>query len=241
MTNRAILKLDFLINRRSIQKIWLLQLISLLTAAIIRGMGLTQVSDMFWDTIPVVILPTVLMFWLAYTVVKRSEDDKTMAFLMATQNSPGMIIGTKAMFLLINSFFLMAASMGFGLVTRVYDLMGTWTQDTYVLLNLGSFCLQVFVGGFCFFVSCASIYRKKFFYFKVAGLFLGVEYLIYLVWFLNPELAVFEYLSVFSLFQQQMYCSGSMVNLLTSLILVVAGTGLYLGGRHSFCNRSLRS
>lgn len=241
MNNWAVLKQDYLINRRTIGMIWLLQFISLLLAVIIRNMRLVQISDIFWDTIPVVIIPALLMIALAYTIVKRNWDDKTMDFLLASQHSPSEIIGAKIVFLLMNSFFLMAVSMGFGAVTKVYDLMGTWTQDTYILLNLGGFCLQVFVGGFCFFIACVGLGRKKAFYFKTAGIFLGLEYVIYLVSTLYPQLSLLGYASLFSLFRQQKYCEGSMICLLTSLILVVAGTAFFVGGRHVFCSRSLRS
>lgn len=241
MSNWAVLKQDYLINRRKIGMIWLLQFGSLLLAAVVRNMRLVQISDIFWDTIPVVIIPALLMITLAYATVKRNWDDKTMDFLLASQHSPSGIIGAKIVFLLMNSFFLMAASMGFGTVTKVYDLMGTWTQDTYILLNLGGFCLQVFVGGFCFLIACAGLHRKESFYFKVTGIFLGLEYLIYLVSTLYSWLSPLGYASVFSLFRQQKYCDGSMICLLTSLILLVAGTAFFVGGRHIFCSRSLRS
>ncbi|MDO5539712.1 MAG: hypothetical protein Q4F83_06520 [Eubacteriales bacterium] len=241
MVNGAILKQDFFINRRTLVMIYVLQFVSLLLAAGIRNMRLIEISDIFWDTIPVVIIPMILMIILAYTTVKRRADDKTMDFLLATSVSPSRIIGTKAVFLLMNSFFLMAISMVFGIMAKVYDVTGTWTQDTYILLNLGGFCLQVFAGGYCFFISCVSIYRKETFYWKAAGSVLVLEYLIYLASVLYPKLRILQYVSIFSLFQQEKYCAGSMINLLTSLLLVLAGTALYAGGGHSFCTRSLRT
>lgn len=241
MVNGAILKQDFFINRRTLLIIYVVQFLSLLAAAVIRSMHMIEISDIFWDTIPVVIVPVILMIILAYTAVKCRADDKTVDFLLSTSVSPSGIIGTKAVFLLMNSFFLMAVSMVFGILTKVYDVTGMWTQDTYILLNLGGFCLQVFTGGYCFFISCVSIYRKKAFYWTAAGGVLVLEYLIYLACVVYPKLKILQYISVFTLFQQEKYCAGSMINLLTSLLLVLAGTALYAVGAHSFSTRGLHT
>lgn len=241
MVNGAILKQDFIINRKTLLTFYTLQFASLLAAAGIRSMRLIEISDIFWDTIPVVILPMLLTILLAYSAVKKRVDDRTMDFVLSAQVSPSAVISTKAVFLLINSFLLMAMSMVIGMLARVYDLTGIWTQDTYVLLNLGGFCLQVFIGGYCFFISCAGAYRKAVYYWSAAMGVLMVEYLVYLVWFFWPKLWVLEYASVFSLFQQSKYSGGSMMNLLASLLLAVAGTALYAAGAHIFCSRSLNA
>ena len=112
---------------------------------------------MFWDTLPVVVIPMLMSMVLAMETVRRRDADKSMTFLLATGISPSQIIMTKAVFVGLSAFVLLAFSMLLGSVLHVYDLTGMWNQNTYIVLNLGAMCLQLFIAGWCFFLfPCAG-------------------------------------------------------------------------------------
>ena len=235
MVNLAVLKQDFLINRKGIALAYVLQTISLALAAGIRYMRLIAISDVFWDTIPVILIPMLVCIGLTYSLVKKRVDDKTMDFLLATDLSPKELIRTKAMFLLFHLFLLMVFSMALGLVAKVYDLTGVWTRDTFIVLYIGGFCLQIFMAGYCFLISCAGLKKRESFYFGAAAAVLVLEYLLYLVYYLHPDLSALQYVTVFSLFRQSRFATGEMLCLATSLLLTAVGIALFvLAGRLFF-------
>lgn len=237
MLNIPILKQDFMINRKTLVVFYCLQAASLLIAAVIRNMRLIQISDMFWDTLPVVVIPMLMSMVLAMETVRRRDADKSMTFLLATGISPSQIIMTKAVFVGLSAFVLLAFSMLLGSVLHVYDLTGMWNQNTYIVLNLGAMCLQLFIAGWCFFISCAGSRPSMPFYY---GLGIGLPLLFYAVYLLQdfvPELSVLQYITVFSLFRQEMFVSPGVSAFLASLTLAVAGLVFFGLGRYVFCGR----
>lgn len=240
MLSIPILKQDFLINRKPILICYFFQFFSLLLATLIRGMHLIEISDIFWDTIPVVIVPMAMQIILAHEVICRCEADKTMDFLLSTSVSPSQVLTTKAVFMVLNMFFLFALSMLYGCAVHVYDLTGVWNGNTYIILNLGGMCLQLFVGGWCFLISCVSNSKKPFFYWLAGAGVMILLYGIYLLYYLVPPLFFLQYVTIFSLFRQSLFAGASLAALPASVILAVLGIACYGGGRHLFCGRSLR-
>lgn len=240
MLNIPILKQDFMISRKTLLVFYCLQTASILIAAVIRNMRLIQISDMFWDTLPVVIFPMLMSMVLAMEAVQKRDADKTMTFILSTGISPGQIIMTKAVFVGLCVFVLMAFSMLLGSVLCVYDLTGVWNRSTYIVLNLGAMCLQLCVAGWCFFISCAG---RKPSLLRYYGLGIGLPLLLYVMYLLQdfvPQLSVLQYVTVFSLFQQEMFASPGIFAFLASLVLAVAGLVFFGLGRYVFCTRSER-
>ena len=71
MFNFAVLKQDFLISRKTLAVSGIAQLFSLFLATLIRNMRLIDISDIFWDTLPVVIIPMAMQIALAYELVNK--------------------------------------------------------------------------------------------------------------------------------------------------------------------------
>lgn len=241
MLSIPILKQDFLINKKAILVCYACQFFSLLLATVIRAMRLMQISDIFWDTIPVVIVPMAMQIVLAHEVVRKCEADKTMDFLLSASVSPAQVITTKAGFLVINMFFLLALSLLYGCVTHVYDLTGVWNGNTYIVLNLGGMCLHLFTGGWCFLVSCMGKTEKPLFYWMAGAGPLVLFYIVYLTYYLGPpQLFFLQYITVFSLFRQAMFANASLAVLPFCVLLAALGVACFWGGRRLFCGRSLR-
>lgn len=241
MLNIAILKQDFLINKKTIMGCALAQFISLFLAVMIRNMRLIDISDIFWDTLPTVIIPMIMQMILAYEVVKKREADKTMAFILSTRIRPSEVIVTKAIFMIVSTFLLLVCSMAFGCLTHVYDLTGVWDGNRYIVLNLGAMCLQLFVGGWCFLVSCVERETKPLFYWKAGVGVVTLFYAVYLLYYTYPQRLFFlQYLTFFSLFRQELFAAGSLLTLPASVFLALLGLAFFVGGRILFCGRSMR-
>lgn len=241
MLNIPILKQDFLINRKTLLFFYCLQTASLLIAAVIRNMRLIQISDMFWDTLPVVVIPMLMSMVLSMEMVVKRDADGTMTFLLSTGISPAQIIMTKAVFVGLSVFVLLVFSTFLGSLLHVYNLTGEWNRNTYIVLNLGALCLQLCLAGWCFFISCAGRRPSLPFYY---GLGAGLPLFFYAVYLLQdflPQLSALRYITVFSLFQQSMYKAPGISAFLASLVLAAAGLVFFGLGRYLFCSRSARN
>ena len=235
MPSIPILKQDFKINGKYLLIVFSGQLFSLLLAVGICEMKLIQISDIFWDTIPVVLFPLVLQMILAWSLIVRSRQEGTMDFVLATQISPEKIMASKILFLTGTSAVLMGSSVLLGCVGNVYSLTGVWSRETYLLLNLGGFCLQIFWGGFCFLV--AVLAKKTSFYLKLAVGIPVLQYLLYLGYFLVPELFFLKYVTVFTLFDHTLFSGKSLFLWLVSVLYLVFGIVFFCVGRHRFLKR----
>lgn len=236
MFNIPLLKQDFKINRGRILAVYAAQLASLLLAAGICEMKLIEISDIFWDTLPVIILPLGMQMMLAYEAIQKRVDDGTMDFVLAAQISPQKMLGTKIMFMVINTILLLGLSTGFGCIFKVYSLTGVWAQETYLLLNMGGFCLQIFWGGFCFMISCSVQARSS--YLKLAIGIPVLQYFLYLGYYLIPDLFFLKYLTIFTLFQHDMFSGKSMLVWFSCGLYLILGILFFMAGRHLFIRRN---
>lgn len=240
MFNLAILKQDFRINRKTLAVCCCVQFFSLFLGTIIRNMRLIDISDIFWDTIPVVIVPMAMQIALAHSLVNRCEDERTMTFILSAGVSPQAAITTKAVFLILSSALLFFLSTLYGCLTHVYDLTGVWESGAYIALNLGGFCLQLFAGGWCYLICCLPKSANPMFYWLAGAGVLTVFYAVYLLYYLVEPLFFLQFVTVFSLFRQEWFASGSVLAAIGSLVFAAAGTACYVFGGHAFCRRGLR-
>ncbi len=235
MFSAALLKQDYKINRKRILGIYVLQLLSLLVAVGICEMNLIQVSDIFWDTLPVFVIPLAMQMLLAYQAVQKRVEDGTVDFILATQISREKMLTTKIIYMILNTALLFGVSALIGCASSVYRLPGTWSRETYLLLNLGGFCMQIFWGGFCFMVSCRAARRSV--YLKLAVGIPILQYLLYLGYYLVPQLSFLKYLTIFSLCQHVMFAKKSALLWVASAICFVLGIVFFLAGRYLFQKR----
>lgn len=237
MISLPILKQDFKMNAKPLLIIYVIQFCCLLLASGIRNMRLIEISDIFWDTLPVVVIPLGMVIVLAYNLVNRCEEEKTMDFILATEIRPKKVILTKSLFLILSVLFLMVFSVLIGCIGNIYDLTGIWKQNAYLGLNAGGFCLQFFWCGYCMLISCIKKRGTKGFYWKAGAVVPVVFYGIYLLYFLIPQLYFLKYVTIFSLFQQHEFARPNLLNLLTSLILLILGGVFFGGAGQVFCRR----
>lgn len=232
MFSIPIIKQDFKINIKQITGCYIAQFVSLLLALGICKMRLIEISDIFWDTIPVVIIPLCMQMMLAYEVVVKRKEDGTMDFILATQIGSEKMITSKMMFMIINTVLLMGISVIFGCLCKVYSLTGVWSQKSYILLNVGGFCLQIFWGGFCFFISALA--KNRSFYLKLAVGLPVLQYLLFLGYFLMPELFFLKFITVFTLFDHTLFSKQSALLWVVSVLYLAVGLVFYILGRYQY-------
>ena len=75
MFSNPIIRQDLKINKFRILVLFLLQMCSMLLAIGICEMNLIEISDIFWDTIPVILIPMLLEMILAYETITKCKED----------------------------------------------------------------------------------------------------------------------------------------------------------------------
>lgn len=232
MLNLPMIRQDFKINRVRILILFVLQMVSILTAIGICEMKLIEISDIFWDTIPVMIIPMVLEMLLAYETITRCGEDGTMDLILATGIRPQKILFSKIFFIMASGVVFLGAVTLLGCLTRVYSLTGEWDQNRYLCLNAGAVCLQIFLGGFSYWMACRSGSLKRY---LLTGVLIPILlYTVYVVYYRVPQLFFLQYITVFSLFRQSWFAKGSVMAWIGSGILLIAGIFCFLLGNRAF-------
>lgn len=131
MFSNPIIRQDLKINKFRILVLFLLQMCSMLLAIGICEMNLIEISDIFWDTIPVILIPMLLEMILAYETITKCKEDGTMDLILATGIKPDKILRSKAAVIYGSGVCLILCSALLGCLTRVYRLTGEWNQRVY--------------------------------------------------------------------------------------------------------------
>ncbi len=236
MLNLPIIRQDFKINRGRLLVMFVVQMVSMLMAIGICEMKLIEISDIFWDTIPVMIVPMLLEMLLAYETITRCTEEGTMDLILATGIKPQKILLSKIFFIMASGVVLLGAATLLGCLTRVYRLTGEWNQNSYLCLNAGAVCLQIFLGGFSCWMACRSGSLKRY---VLTGVLIPILlYVIYVGYYRIPQLFFLQYISVFSLFRQSWFAKGSVMAWIGSGILLIVGILCFLLGNRAFYNHN---
>lgn len=236
MLSIPVIKMDLRINIRRIAVFFGLQLASMLIAIGICTMKLIEISDIFWDTIPVIIIPMLMQMVLAYELVLHCRENGTIKFLMASPKSRACIFQTKAGFLIGTNLALFAGTTLLGVITKVYRLTGMWSCQEYICLNIGGFCLQIFLMGFCFWMSCQKDSLGSYLSFSVGipVLFYGI----YLIYYLVEKCWFLQYITIFSLFRQHWYQKGNILWMIGCAVYLLLGALFFALARRAFIRQT---
>lgn len=235
MFSVPVLKQDLQINIRRILVFFTLQIASMLLAVGICDLKLVEISDIFWDTIPTILVPAGVQMLLAYEVLTKRRMDGTMELFLSTGVRAEKVIRTKVLLVVGTGMLFLVVSSALGYGTGVYRLIGEWRGSSYLWLNVGAGCLQVFLGGFYFFAACRA--ESLVGYLKVAAVLPIVMYVIYVVYYWVPQLFVLQFLTVFSLFRQEWFAAGAIPAAVGSVLYLVFGFIFFQAGKNCFYRR----
>lgn len=237
MFNIPIIRQDLKINRSRLVLFFVLQMVSMLLAIGICEMKLIEISDIFWDTIPVIILPMFLEMLLAYEAFAKCMEDGTMDLLLSTGIRPEKILRSKAAFVTGSGCILILLSVALGCVTKVYRLTGDWNRNSYLMLNAGALCLQIFTGGFSCWMACRC--RSVANYIRTAVAVPVIMYGVYVTYYWMEQLFFLQYITIFSLYRQQWYAKESVMALIGCAVFLAGGVLFFFLGKQAFYDKKL--
>lgn len=234
MFSNPIIRQDLKINKSRILILFLLQMTSMLLAIGICEMNLIEISDIFWDTIPVIVIPMLAEMVLAYETITRCREEGTMDLILSTGLKTDRILRSKIAVIYGTGIVMILVSAVLGCLTRVYRLTGEWNQKEYILLNLGACCLQVLLAGFSYWMAARSRNLKS--YIRTAVLIPMILYAIYLAYYWVDQLFFLRYVTIFSLYCQEWFAKESVLALVGSGVLLLAGLICFFLGNRAFWN-----
>lgn len=100
------------------------------------------------------VFPMVYIMITSNGLVVRHVDRGSMSYLLASPNKRSKIILTQASALVTGIFFLVAYASVLAITISALVFPGELDVKAFLILNLGLFCLQLFIGGLCFLASC---------------------------------------------------------------------------------------
>lgn len=183
------------------------------------------------------IIPSVYSITLSGRLVAKPVSSGTMAYFLSTGNKRRRIVFTQAVYLSCGQALLMLISFLFGSVGGMEQFIGNCGILTFLILNLGAFCLSVCVGGICFLVSCIA--RDMMWSAGISGGIIGLFYLLHVTASVEDKLSIVKYATFFTLLDTDGILVQDMNALLFMPILLVTGIVLYLIGCKIFENRDL--
>ena len=184
-----------------------------------------------------VIFPIIFIVLLANRLVARYVDNGSMAYLLATPNKRRKIVLTQALFLIAAIFILIVYAVLLCIGVSQCLFPGELDIKQFIILNVGLYGLLFFIGGLCFFSSCA-FQNKKYSYGIGAGLSIAFV-LIQMLSQVGDKLETLKYITPFTLFSVDDIIAGKSEAVLQFLVLYIVGILLFLCGILRFERRDL--
>ena len=184
-----------------------------------------------------VVFPLVFIIILANKLVARYVDRGSMAYLLASPIKRGKLIFTQ-MKILCGALFLLVAYVTI-LSLLVGEMMFPGEMDVakFISLNLGCYCLHIFLAGVCFLPSCIFNDSKY-----ATGTGAGVCIAFVLIQMISQVGEKFEnlkYITPLTLFDTAKILAADSAALWQCGTLLVAGLALMFVGLAIFCKRDI--
>lgn len=193
-------------------------------------------ADMVYGLI-FVIIPLILIIILTSRLMSRYIDRGSMAYLLATPNSRGKIVRTQAFVMVLANVAMVIFTILMCIVVSAILFPGELEIGKFLMLNVGLFCLLMFLSGVCFCSSC--IFNEA----RLAnGVGIGVTIAFLLIKMLaqtNEKSDWLKYLTPTTLFDTNGLLAFETGAILKSLILLVVGVILYVIAIRIFCKKDL--
>ena len=208
------------------------------------AVGMTGVADSLLEWVQIylygfiiILLPLILILILTSRFVMQYIDSGSMAYLLASPNSRGRIIGTQLASLYLTVFLLMALATAMGLAFCQGLFPGELDIGGYLQLNLYTLLLQWAVASICFAAACFASESKQYYAFG-AGIPL-VFFLFHMMANMGGDLEIFQYMTIYSLLPARQVLEGDSQALLFGGILLLIAVVLSAAGVIRFRRRDL--
>ncbi len=173
------------------------------------------------------VFPMVFSILCANRLIAQQVDRGSMAYLLAAPVKRSSVAFTQMKVLAGGIFALVAYATVLGVVSCEAFFPGELEIGKFLLLNVGVLCLQLFIGGICFFCSCVFSSTKY-----SVGFGAGVPALAFVIQMLanaGPALDGAKYATFFTLFDPNGVTAGE-AGALWGMAVLFAGALLLFGG-----------
>lgn len=169
-------------------------------------------------------------------MVKKTESG-TMVYLLSSPNKRGNIANTQAYFLMMSLFVMFFCATVVGILCCALRFPGKLDVPQFILFHMGTFCLELCLGGISFLVSCASDETKVSFTIGagIPALFL----LLHVIANIGGSLGILRFATIFTLFDTADIMEGSLSICWKFPLLAILGFLFFHLGVRLFGKRDL--
>ncbi|MEE0421173.1 MAG: ABC transporter permease [Lachnospiraceae bacterium] len=183
------------------------------------------------------VFPMIYETVTANRLVARQVETGRMGSWLSTPNPRKKIATTQAYYLIMSLFVMFLFTTVLGLVCCRLWFPGELGIPQFMLLNLGAFCLHIFLSGISFLASCISDDTRT-------SLMIGAGlpvlfYLIRMLSNIGGGMEILRFFTVFTLFSPKAIMEGSVQICWSLPLLALAGLGMYWAGIALFEKRDL--
>ncbi len=184
-----------------------------------------------------VAFPLVFIIILANKLVARYVDRGSMAYLLATPVKRGTLIFTQMKILCGALFLLVAYVTALSLIVSETMFSGEMDIEKFIYLNIGCYCLHIFLAGVCFLPSCIFNDAK---YATGVGAGVCIAFLlIQMIGQVGEKFEKLKYITPLTLFDTAAILSGDSAALWQCGALLIAGLAMMFLGMAIFCKRDI--
>lgn len=184
-----------------------------------------------------ILIPFLFSVLLSYNLIARYIDKGSMAYLLNGNFGRKKIIGTQIIVYILEQFLLIGYATILVLLCSRFLVDGNIEVDRFLCLNIGLFCLHLFLGSICMVLACTF---NEIRYSVGLGAGMGLVFLlIQMLSDVNDEYEFLNYLTPLRLFSPDQLIHYEMTGYLYILILFVVGVCLMLLAKTIFSKRDL--
>lgn len=185
-------------------------------------------------------VPVLSMIYACLTanqLIAQKVESKEMVYLLTASKKRRCIAGTQAYFLIMSLFLMFFYLTILGILCCAFCFPGKLEIVSFVLLNIGAFCLLICLSGISFLVSCISDDSRT-------SLMIGVGIctlflLLRMLANIGGGLEFLKFTTVFTLFDMEAILAGDLNICWQLLLLAVSGFLFYCAGIRLFEKRDL--
>lgn len=161
----------------------------------------------------------------------------TMAWLLSAPVSRGKIVFTQVYYLIFSLLLMFLVTCVSGIMCALWRQPEAFEMGSFILMNLGAFCMHFCLSAMAFAASCACNEKST-----ALMIGMGIPVLFYLIRMLSNMGGLFDYLkyvTVFTLCSTEDVLDGSIMFAWKYPVLILVGVFLYWLGMRIFERRDL--
>lgn len=180
------------------------------------------------------VFPMLFSILCANRLIAHHVDRGSMTYLLAAPVKRSTVAFTQMKVIASGLFLLVAYATALGIITCEISFPGELAIGKFILLNIGVFCLQLFIGGICFLSSCIFSDTKY-----SIGVGAGVPALAFIIQMMSnagPELENAKYATFFTLFNPDGIAAGE-AGALWGMVILFGGALILFSAAISIFNK----